>query len=92
MKLMKGKNKFLYLIIPILNSFLFFLIPDYYFWFAMILSIGAIMCLIIVVVDILKKTNKWKDALKIFGLGVASYILGIGLIVVRNYSLGYYSN
>ena len=89
---MKGKNKFLYLIIPILNSFLFFLIPDYYFWFAMILSIGAIMCLIIVVVDILKKTNKWKDALKIFGLGVASYILGIGLIVVRNYSLGYYSN
>ena len=86
------KNKFLYLVIPILNSSLFFLIPDYYFWFAVILSMGAIICLVIIVIDILGKTNKWKDALRILGLGVASYILGILMIVIRNYFLGYYSN
>ena len=91
-KRMIGKNKFLYLLIPILNSFLFFLIPEYYFWFAVILSIGAFICLVIIVIDILGKTDKWKDALKILGLGAASYILGILLIVIRNYFLGYYSN
>jgi hypothetical protein len=89
---MKGRNKYLYLGIPIFNSFLFFLIPDYYFWFAVILSIGTCMCLVIIVIDIFGKTNKWKDALKMLGLGVASYILGILLIVIRNYFLGYYSN
>ena len=89
---MKRENKFLYLVIPLCNSLLFFLIPDYYFWFAVILAIGAFMCLLIILIDILRKTNKWKYALKTLGLGGASYVLGILLIVIRNYFLGYYSS
>ncbi len=88
---MKAKNRLLYLLIPVFNSFLFFIIPDYYFWFLVILSIGASIFLAVVVVDLFEKTSKWKLALKLLGLGVASYILGILLIIARNYFLGYFS-
>ncbi|HEY4110580.1 hypothetical protein [Puia sp.] len=89
---MKTNNKLLYIIIPIVNSLLFFVIPDYFFWFAVVLFIGAFICLAIVAIDILDKTNNWKDALKILGIGAASYIVGILLIILRNYFLGYYSS
>jgi hypothetical protein len=89
---MNRKNKYLYLVILVLNSFLLAIIPDYYFWCLMILSIGAFMCLAVIVIDIFGKTSNWKNALKLFGLGVTSYILGILLVVARNYFLHYYSN
>jgi hypothetical protein len=87
---MIGKNKFLYLVIPILNSFLFAIIPDYYFWFLVILAMSVFICLSVIVIDILGKTSNWKNALKILGIGVASYILGILLVITRNYFLHYY--
>jgi hypothetical protein len=91
-KRMKGKNKLLYLGIAVCNSLLFFIVPDYYFWFAVILLTGVFICLVIAVVDVVSKTKRWKHALTVLGLGGASYILGILLIVIRNYFLGYYSN
>jgi hypothetical protein len=89
---MKRKNWVLYLVIMVLNSFLLAIIPDYYFWCLIILSIGAFICLAVIVIDIFGKTGNWKNALKLFGLGVASYILGILMVVARNYFLHYYSN
>jgi hypothetical protein len=85
------KTNSLYFIIPVANSLLVLVIPDYYFWFAVALIIGAITGLIIFLIDIVKRTNRWKYALKLLGLGIGSYILGVGLIMIRNYFLGYYS-
>ena len=85
------KTNSLYFIIPVVNSLLVLVIPDYYFWFAVALIIGATTGLVIFAIDLVIKTNTWKHALKLLGLGIGSYILGVGLIMIRNYFLGYYS-
>jgi hypothetical protein len=84
---MKRKNRFLYLVIPVVNSFLIAIIPDYYFWCLVMLFIGATVFFAVIVIDIFGKTSNWKNALILFGLGVASYILGILLVLARNHFL-----
>lgn len=88
---MMEKRNSLYVAIAVLNSFLFLFIPDYFFWFVAVLAIGGLICLVILVNDMVRKTSRWKDALKIFGLGVASYLLGVLIMIIRNFLLGYYS-
>jgi hypothetical protein len=57
-----------------------------------ILSIGTSICLAIIVVDIFGKTKNWKGAMIIVGLGIGSYVLGMLIIMTRNYFQGYYAN
>jgi hypothetical protein len=92
MKVNKMKKYVLYLIISLLNSVLFLIIPDYVFWFLMILFAAAFICFALILIDILGKTKKWKNALIILGFFALSYVVGILIIVIRNYFLGYYSN
>lgn len=68
-----------------------FNITRLFLWCAVIFSIGAVGCLVVIVISILERTTYWKDALIFLGLGVLSYALGIFTIMARNYFLGYYS-
>jgi hypothetical protein len=86
------KKYYLYIILSIANAFLFLIIPDYFFWFLMILCTVAFICLAVIVIDIFGKTNNWKKALIILGSVTGSYGLGLLTIVIRNYFLAYYSH
>jgi hypothetical protein len=88
-----ARRRTLYLFIgAVANSALFFIIPDYYFWFLAVMSVGAIICITIIVADILGKTKLWKGAIVWLAFGALSWLLGILAIIIRNYFLGYYSN
>jgi hypothetical protein len=76
----------------IVNGLMFLVIPDYYFWFLVLLAIGTIILLTIIVADLLRKTKNWKGVAIWLGFGILSWVVGILSIIVRNYFLGYYSN
>lgn len=86
---MKWKKTFLYVIITIFNSFLLFTFSDYFSWFLTILALGAMLCLVVIVSDIVEKRQRWKIVLKFLSLGVASYLLGILCFIIRDYFMGY---
>lgn len=90
---MKWEKASIYVLVVIFNSFLLLVTPDYYsFWFLIFLALGAGICLVVILIDILQKRQRWKIALKFLALGVASYLLGLLCIIIRNYFLGYYSS
>ncbi|MFI5152549.1 MAG: hypothetical protein ACHQET_04400 [Chitinophagales bacterium] len=89
---MKERKLFYLFLGAIVNGLLFLVISDYYFWFLVVLAVGAIFCITIICADILGKTTMWKKALPILGIGVFSWLSGILAIIIRNFFLGYFSN
>jgi multisubunit Na+/H+ antiporter MnhG subunit len=75
----------------ITNGLLFLVIPDYIFWALVLLGAGFIFCLAVFIIDLFKGSHRWENATKYLGWGVLSYIIGFVCIIIRNYSLGYYS-
>ena len=69
---MKIKNYFLFPLIAIVNSFLFLIVPDYFFWFLALLMTGTVVCIAIIIIDLFGKTTNWKGALITLGFGIAS--------------------
>jgi hypothetical protein len=58
------KRRAIYLFIgAVANSALFFVIPDYYFWFLDLIAIGVLISIAIIIVDKLRKTKLWKRAI-----------------------------
>ncbi|MBS1935894.1 MAG: hypothetical protein JST96_17980 [Bacteroidetes bacterium] len=87
------KQRNLYLFVgSVMNALLFLVIPDYYFWFLIILAVCVAALVAIVFVDISGKTKMWKKAIVWVGFGLLSWILGMVTIIIRNYFLGYYKN
>ncbi|MBS1915856.1 MAG: hypothetical protein JST87_06235 [Bacteroidetes bacterium] len=87
------KQRNLYLFVgSVMNALLFLVIPDYYFWFLIILAVCVAALVAIVFVDISGKTKMWKKAIFWVGFGLLSWILGMVTIIIRNYFLGYYKN
>ena len=81
---MKSKRNLKLTIVSIANGFLFLVIPDYFFWFLIILGIGLIICIAALIADFNDKTSNSKEAFRIFVFGLFSYIFGIGLIILYN--------
>jgi hypothetical protein len=89
----RRSTKILYLsVAAIVNASLFWVIPDYYFWFIGILGIGFLILLVVIANDLFEKTQNWKVAIIWAAFGALSWTLGILSFIVRNYFLGYFSN
>jgi len=81
---MKTGKFFSYLIISLLHSLIFLIIPGYISLFFALLSIGLVICVAGIISDNIKKVSKWKYPFMIWRFAALSLAIGVVLVLIRN--------